>query len=179
MVKKKVSSDNKVSSTIRESIFLADMLKLKLEEYNITVNVSHFVATVSGVILTLSLAKMTTESFLNDDPLIKLGVISIVAASLVAIILLLFTVEPAFKKDRDAITFDYGTKLTELSTKQYIDTIMKNLEKKDNMINSYGHELHKLDKIILHRFKMIKSAISMFILGIFLGGMSIIISTLI
>jgi hypothetical protein len=91
----------------------------------------------------------------------------------------LFAVEPAFKKDRDTNTFDYGTKLAELSTAQYIDTIKKNLEKKDNMINSYGHELHKLDKIILHRFKMIKSAISMFIFGIFLGGMSIIISTLI
>jgi len=179
MAKKEVSLDKNLSDTVRQSIFLTDMLKLKIEEYKITVNVSHFIATVSGVILTLSLAKMTTSAFLNDDPLIKLGVISIVAASLVTIILALYTVEPAFKKDRDTNTFDYGTKLTELSTKQYIDTILKNLDKKDNMINSYGHELHKLDKIILHRFKMIKSAISMFIFGIFLGGMSIIISTLI
>ena len=47
------------------------------------------------------------------------------------------------------------------------------------MVESYGHELHKLDKIILRRFKIIKSAISMFILGIFIGGMAIIISTLV
>jgi hypothetical protein len=179
MAKKEVSLDKNLSHTVRESIFLADMLKLKIEEYNITVNVSHFVATVSGVILTISLAKMTTVAFMGENPLVKFGVVSIVAASLVTMILLLFTVEPAFKKDRDTNTFDYGTKLAELSTTQYIETIMKNLERKDNMINSYGHELHKLDKVILHRFKMIKSAISMFILGLFLGGMSIIISTLI
>lgn len=179
MAKKEVSLDKSLAHTVRESIFLADMLKLKIEEYNITINVSHFVATISGVILTLSLAKMTTVAFMGENPLVKLGIVSIVASSLVTILLTLFTVEPAFKKDRDTNTFDYGTKLTELSTKQYIETIKKNLEKKDNMIDSYGHELHKLDTIILHRSKMIKSAISMFIVGLFLGGMSIIISTLI
>ena len=179
MIKKKRLAPDSIQHTLRQSAFLMDMLKLKIEEYLLTVNVSHFIATISGIILTLSLGKVATGGFTGEEPLIKLGIMSIVVSSLVTIVVTLFTVVPAFKKDRDSNTFDYGTKLTEISTKQYIETILRNLEKKENMINSYGHELHKLDTIILHRFKMIKSAISMFIFGISLGGMLIIISTLI
>jgi len=179
MAVKKGLSEKSLEHTLRESAFLMDMLKLKIQEYHITINVAHFIATISGVILSLSLAKVASGSFATEDPLVKLGIISIVATSLVTIIITLFTVEPSLKKDRDSNTFDYGTKFTEISTKQYIDSIIKNLESKENMISSYGHELHKLDKLILHRFKMIKSAISIFVFGIFTGAMLIIISTLI
>lgn len=179
MPKKKRSFKEEIAHTLRESVFLNNIVKLKIEEYLMTISVAHFIATISGVVLTLSLGKMVLPSFAGEEPLVKFGIVCIVAASLVTIILTLFTVEPAFKKDRDTNTFDYGTKLDEISTKQYIDTIHKNLESKKNMVESYGHELHKLDKIILRRFKIIKSAISMFIFGIFIGGMSIIISTLV
>ena len=179
MAKRKRDSIVNISNVIRESSFLRDMLKLKIDEYLLTVNVAHFIATISGIVLTLSLGKVATGSFATEDPLIKLGIMSVVVASLVTIVVTLLSVEPTFKKDRDSNTFDYGTKLSELSTEKYIKTIFNNIEKKQNMINSYGHELHKLDTIILRRFKMIKSAISMFIFGISLVGMLIIISTLI
>ena len=115
---------------MRESVFLNNIVKLKIEEYLMTLSVAHFIATISGVVLTLSLGKMILPSFAGEEPLVKFGVVCIVAASLVTIILTLFTVEPAFKKDRDTNTFDYGTKLDEISTKQYIQTIYKNLESK-------------------------------------------------
>jgi len=177
-VKKRALIDS-ISRTLKESAFLADILKLKMEEYVLSVNISHFIATISGIILTLSLGKMATGGFVAEDPLVKLGIASIVVSSLVTILLTLLAVEPAIKKDRDSNTFDYGTKLAELSPKDYINSIRRNIEKRENMINSYGHELHKLDNAILHRFKMIRSAISMFIFGIFFGGMLILISTLI
>src|SRR3989338_6888953 len=179
MAEKKRSSIDSASRTLRESAFLADVLKLKMEEYVLSVNISHFIATISGIILTLSLGKMVTSGFAAEEPLVKLGIASIVVSSLVTILLMLLTVEPAIKKDRDSNTFDYGTKLAELSLKDYISTIKRNIEKRQNMIDSYGHELHKLDNVILRRFKMIKSAISIFIFGIFLGGMLILISTLV
>jgi len=179
MVEKKRVVSDRFASVLRETSFLGDALKLKMEKYLLTVNISHFIATISGVVLTVSLGKMTTSEFTTLPPIVKFGIVSIVAASLATIVVTLLTVEPVFKKDRDSNTFDYGTKLTELSRKDYIETIRKNLEKKENMISSYGHELHKLDMTILHRFKMIKSAIAMFLVGIILGGMLIIVSTFI
>ena len=179
MVEKKRSLDNKLSTAFRRSAFLGDILRLKMEEYHRTISISHFIATISGVILTLSLGKMALSSFLTEAPMVKLGVISIVGSSMITIILTLFTVGPTFKKNIDSNTFDYGTKLSDLTREEYIDSIVQNLNKEENMINSYGHELHRLDTIILHRFKMIKSSIYLFIFGLFLGGMLIIISTLI
>ena len=179
MIKKKRLAVDSIQHTLRQNSFLRDILKLKIEEYVLSVNIAHFIATISGIVLTLSLGKMITSGFASEDPLVKLGVASIVVSSLVTILVTLLTMEPAIKKDRDSNTFDYGTKLTELSIGDYLKTLMKTLQKKESMLDSYGHELHKLDIVILHRFKMIKSAISMFIVGIFLGGMLIIISTLI
>src|SRR3989344_3356449 len=138
-VKKRALMDS-ISRTLKERAFLADILKLKMEEYTLSVNIYHFIATISGIILTLSLGKMATSGFTAEEPLIKLGIASIVVSSLVTILLMLLTVEPAIKKDRDSNTFDYGTRLTELSVKDYIVTIKRNIEKSENMINSYGHE---------------------------------------
>ena len=60
-VKKRALIDS-ISRTLKESAFLADILKLKMEEYVLSVNISHFIATISGIILTLSLGKMATST---------------------------------------------------------------------------------------------------------------------
>ncbi len=159
------------------SSVLGRMLQHKSEVYVTTVHVCQFVATISGLILTAGLGYATTEQFMLRDPLVKLGVLAIIGSSLLTIIFSLVTIEPNLKKDRDANSFDYGSSIEDIDTPRYVDTIKRTLADRDRVIEAYGFELHKLDRSILSRYRMIKSTILIFLIGIFLGGGMIIVST--
>ncbi len=153
------------------------MLHHKSEMYVTTVNVCQFVATISGLILTASLGYATTEQFALRAPLVKLGVLAIIGSSLLTIIFSLITIEPNLKKDRDSNSFDYGSSIENIGTPRYVYTIKRTLADRDKVVEAYGFELHKLDRNILQRYRMIKSTILVFLIGIFVGGGMIIVST--
>lgn len=156
---------------------LGDMLNHKTKVYLTTIQLCQFVATISGLILTASLGFASSEAFLTRDPLVKLGMLTIIGSTLLTIIFALITIEPNLKKDRDSNSFDYGSSIEEIDTARYVDILKRTVEDKNKIIETYGFELHKLDRSILSRYKMIKSTILIFLVGIFLGGGMIIVST--
>jgi len=156
---------------------LGDMIKHKTEIFISTIELTQFVATISGIILTLSLGEVLAKNFASLPTIVKLGIFTIIASSLMTIVFSLLIIEPRLKIDRDANTFDYGSKLSSISREQYIKTIENTLSSEKRIIDTYGHELHKLDMTILHRHKMLKSTIIIFLAGLGFGGVLIVLST--
>lgn len=157
---------------------LSDMMNHKTHLYITTVELAKFIATISGIILTVSLGKMATEGFLDSNPLIKVGVLTVVGFSLLSICMSLLVIEPNVFKDHDANAFDYGTKISEITEKDYFKSLKKTVENKEKILQTYSNELYSLDTIIVHRFKNIRAISYIFLLGIGVGGLLIIFASL-
>lgn len=169
--------DEPLVPRILVSSVLGNMLSHKTEVYLASIDLCQFVATISGLILTASLGFASTEAFITSSPLVKLGMLTIIGSSLLTIIFALITIEPNLKKDRDSNSFDYGSSIENIDTAHYVDVLKRTVADRNKIIETYGFELHKLDLHILSRYRMIKSTILIFLIGLFLGGVMIIIST--
>lgn len=157
---------------------LGNMLEHKTEIYLTTIQLCQFIATISGLILTASLGFASSDAFLTREPLVKLGILTIIVSSLLTIVFALIIIEPNLKKDRDSNSFDYGSSIENIGTQKYVDILKRTVADRNRIIETYGFEMHKLDRSILSRYRMIKSTILIFLIGIFLGGGMIIVSTI-
>jgi hypothetical protein len=157
---------------------LSDLLKTKVALFMHTGKLSEFLATISGILLTVTLGMMTTETFSSLPPIVKLGILTIVGSSLLTICMCLLIIEPDIEKNRDSNSFDYGVKLSDLTREKYIEIIRNTVGNPEKIIDTYGHELHRLDTDILRRFKAIKVISYMFLTGIVVGGATIVVASL-
>ena len=173
----KTRGDEPLVPRLLASSVLGRMLQHKSEMYVTTVHVCQFVATISGLILTASLGYAATEQFAFRAPLVKLGVLTIIGSSLLTIIFALNRIEPNLRKDRDSNSFDYGSSIESIDTPSYVHIIKRTIADRNKVVEAYGFELHKRDRNILQRYRMIKSTILVFLIGIFVGGGMIIVST--
>lgn len=158
--------------------FLSDMLYHRTHLYGTTVELAKFIATISGILLTVSLGKMTTAGFLESDPLIKVGVLTVVGFSLLSICMSLLVIEPNIIQDNYANPFDYGTKISEIDGTQYLTSLKRTISNKEKTVDTYGNQFFSLDKIIHTRFKNIRFISYTFLAGIACGGFLIVLSSL-
>ncbi len=165
----------------KERNFLGEGLKgfldHKTELYVQTIELSRFITTISGIVLTLALGRMTIDSFFSANPFIKLGVFVIVGSSLFTICMSLLIIEPNIKKDRDANTFDEGKSFMRLTKKEYLAKMKKTASTKKGLLDAYAREFHKIDHIILKRFQQLRRVTYLFLFGLLLGGFLIIWSS--
>lgn len=157
---------------------LQDTINYRLHMMDKTIEISNFLTTVSGIILTVALGKMSTEGFPDSNPMIKLGVFAIVVASLLTISVSLLIIEPeSRKRERKTSLFSYGVDET-MSKDKYGEFIRGILNNDNKTVQSYGDEMHKLDSVIRKRFYAIRSISIVLLLGIVVGGVLILLSTL-
>jgi hypothetical protein len=144
-----------------------------------TISICQYVATISGIILTVSLSSMISNVFVTYDALIKFALVTLIGSSLFSIVFSLIVVEPSLIKEKSShfhITLEINNK-ERYSEKDYY-TVLKNiLDNEDYAIRSYSTRLKRMIEENTRRTMMLRFSITTLLIGLSIAGFLIVLSS--
>ncbi len=160
-----------------KSILLSDILKLHIELYKQGITKTHYLIVISGVILSFVINEIFKKSFLEQPSLFRLGVIIIMAGTLLTILFSLSAIELTTKKSRKRINIFFHTHETgKLDEKRYEKELLRLVNNDKEIVQEYAQEIFELEQLIKKQFDAIKIGTFTLIGCCLVGGVMVLIN---
>lgn len=158
-------------------LFLNQIVEVNMKLHKLIYENSNILLGINGVLLVLTMSKITSIEFSALPALEIAGWMALVSSLSISILLILLVLKPTFRRTEElgANLFYYRSFLGKFSEEEYAQKLDEVIDDRDSVIESYSSELYSLaNDVLLPKFRKLEFASVALILGLVIGILLIV-----